>query len=91
MDAEVDIPWEILLLSRSALSQRNGEQEVPDDWMKASITSIFQEGNKEEPGNYWPVCLTIIPGKVVEQIIQKNITKHVQEMVIRNSQDGFTK
>lgn len=59
---------------------RNGEQEVPDDWRKASVTSIFQKGNKEEPGNYRPVSLTIIPGKVVEQITLKIITMHVEEM-----------
>ncbi|TRZ15777.1 hypothetical protein HGM15179_011314 [Zosterops borbonicus] len=61
---------------------RNGEQEVPDDWRKANVTSIFQKGNKEEPGNYRPVSLTIIPGKVVEQITLKIITMHVEE--IRN-------
>lgn len=65
---------------------------MPDDWMKTSVASLFQKGSKEEPGNYWPVNLSIIPGKVVEQTTLKIITKHVEEMyIIRNIQDGFTK
>lgn len=80
------LPWilrelaDTKLLSNSLLSLRNGGQEVCDDWRKASVPSIFQKGSKEELGNYWPVSLTIIPRKVVEQITLKIITMHVEEM-----------
>jgi len=26
--------------------------EVPGDWKKGNITSIFQKGKKDDPGNY---------------------------------------
>jgi len=66
--------------------------EVPEDWRKAIVTPIFKKGNKEDPGNYRPVCLTSIPGKVMEQLILEDITKQVEEKkVIRSSQHGFTK
>ncbi|NXU46088.1 RTBS polymerase, partial [Drymodes brunneopygia] len=67
-------------------------EEVPNDWRKPSVAPIFKRGKKENPGNYWPVSLTSIPGKVVEQIILEVISKHVEETkTIRSSQHGFTK
>jgi len=65
---------------------------VPEDWRKADITPVFKKVNKEDPGNYRPVSLTSIPGKVMEQLILDVISKQVEEKkVIRSSQHGFTK
>jgi len=70
-------------------SWRTGE--VPEDWRKASVTPIFTKGKKEDPGNYRPVSLISIPGKVMEQLILEVIIKQVEEKkVIRSSQHGFT-
>jgi len=70
-------------------SWRTGE--VPEDWRKASVTSVFKNGKKEDPGNYRPVSLTSIPGKVMEQLILEVIIKYVEEKkVIRSSQHRFT-
>jgi len=46
-------------------SWRTGE--VPKDWRKANVTPIFRKGKKEDPGNYRPVSLPSIPGKMMEQ------------------------
>ena len=54
-------------------SWRTGE--VLEDWRKASVTPIFKQGKKEEPGNYRLVSLTSIPGKVMEQLIIEVIIK----------------
>jgi len=40
-------------------------EEVPEDWRKANVTPVFKKGKKDDPGNYRPVSLTSIPGKVV--------------------------
>ncbi|CAM4692587.1 unnamed protein product [Lepidochelys kempii] len=53
---------------------------------------IFKKGKKEDPGNYRPVRLTSIPGKVMKQVLKESILKHLEERkLIRNSQHGFTK
>ncbi|GAB0176007.1 mitochondrial enolase superfamily member 1 [Grus japonensis] len=64
--------------------------EVPEDWRKANVTPVFKKGKKEDAGNYRPVSLTSIPGKVMEQLILGVINKHVEEKkVIRGGQHGF--
>ncbi|CAM4637825.1 unnamed protein product [Caretta caretta] len=65
---------------------------VPDDWKKANVVPIFKKGKTEDPGNYRPVSLASVPGKIMEQVLKESILKHLEERrVIRNSQHGFTK
>ncbi|CAM4574301.1 unnamed protein product [Caretta caretta] len=66
--------------------------EVPGDWKKANVVPIFKKGKKEDPGNYRPVSLTSVPGKIMEQVLTESILKNLGERkMIRNSQHGFTK
>ncbi|KAK4808263.1 hypothetical protein QYF61_020753 [Mycteria americana] len=66
--------------------------EVPADWRLANVTPIYKKGRKEDPGNYRPVSLTSVLGKLMEQIILSAITRHVEDnQGIKPSQHGFKK
>ena len=53
---------------------------------------INKKGQKDDPGNYKPVSLTSVPGKLIEQLILSTIIQHVQDnQMIRPSQHGFMK
>ena len=66
--------------------------EVPEDWRLADVTPIYKKGSKEDPRNYRPVSLTLVPGKVMEQIILGENTWHVPGIEeIRPSQHRFIK
>jgi len=40
--------------------------DVPDDWRIANVTPIYKKGWKEDPGNFRPLRLTLMPGKIME-------------------------
>ncbi|KFO93789.1 hypothetical protein N320_10922, partial [Buceros rhinoceros silvestris] len=53
--------------------------EVPADWRLANVMPIYKKGKREDPGNYRPVSLTSVPGKLMEQIILSVIMRHVRD------------
>ena len=52
---------------------------VPKDWRIASVMPIFKKGRRGDPGNYRPVSLTSVPGKMVESLTQDKILKHIED------------
>lgn len=60
--------------------------------MLTNIIPVFRKGKKEEAGNYRPVRLTSVPGKVMKQLLLGAVSKQLEEKkIIRGSQYRFTK
>ncbi|CAM5130961.1 unnamed protein product [Natator depressus] len=65
---------------------------IPNDWKIANVTPIFKKGSRGDPGNYRPVSLTSVPGKLVETIVKNKIVRHIEEhKLLCKSQHGFCK
>ncbi|RMC10475.1 hypothetical protein DUI87_13280 [Hirundo rustica rustica] len=64
--------------------------EIPDDWKLANVTPIHKKNGRKDPGNYRPVSLASVPGKIMEQFILSVMTQHLENgQGIRPSQHGF--
>ena len=64
--------------------------EVSVNWKPANIGSIFKKGKKDNPGNYRPVRLISVHGKIMEKIILEVIEKHLKyNTVTGHSQHGL--
>ncbi len=68
------------------------EGVVPEEWRTANVTPIYKKGPKGDPGNYRPVSLTSVPGKLLERIIKEQIMEFLYARnLIKSSQHGFVK
>jgi len=54
------------------------EGKLPDAWKTANVTPIYKKGCKKSPGNYRPVSLTSVVGKILEGLIRDAIVKHMK-------------
>jgi len=66
--------------------------EVPTNRRRVNIIPFFKKGQKEDPGNYRPISLPSLPGKMMEQILLETTLRHMDNKeVTGDSQHGFTK
>ncbi|CAM4382079.1 unnamed protein product [Lepidochelys olivacea] len=52
---------------------------VPNDCKTANVMPMFKKGSRGDPGNYRPVSLTSVPGKLVETTVNNKIVRHIEE------------
>ena len=71
---------------RTSLEQRKAVR----DWKLQNISPLFKKGSKDDPGNYRPISLTSVPGKMLESIIADDMMSHLEHnKLILDSQHGF--
>ncbi|KFO03653.1 RNA-directed DNA polymerase from mobile element jockey, partial [Balearica regulorum gibbericeps] len=71
---------DVIVRPLSIIFQRSWESgEVPVDWKLANVVPVFKKGKKVDPGNYRPVSLTSVPGKIMEEIMLGLIEKHLKD------------
>ena len=77
----------VLLFTKSM-----NEGRIPADWRLSHVSAIYKlKGSKSEPGNYRPVSLTSNVCKLMEKIINRSLSIHLENGVLNNSQHGFRK
>ena len=66
------------------------ESRTPRDWKMANVAPIFKKGKRQDPGNYRPVSLTSVVGKMLESILRDHILRHLKgSNLIGKTQHGF--
>ncbi|KAJ7397101.1 hypothetical protein BTVI_138693 [Pitangus sulphuratus] len=74
---------DVISKSPSMIFRRSWEsEEVPADWKLANVVPVFNKGKKEDPGNYRPVSLISVSGKIMENIILGGSEKHLEDNAV---------
>ena len=62
----------------------------PDRWKIATVVPLHKKGNQKEAKNYRPVSLLPVVSKVLESVVRRQITKHLEANGhLPKSQHGF--
>eukprot|EP00061_Rhincodon_typus_P005229 g24492.t1 len=66
--------------------------KIPDDWKIADVTPMFKKGGKQEAGNYRPISLTLVVGKILDSIRKDEIAEYLEvHGKVRLNQHDFIK
>ena len=85
-NAAKELSAPLVHIFKASLSSGN----IPRDWKTATVVPIHKKGPKGDPGNYRPISLTSIPGKLMESVLKDAILSHlVDNKQIKDSQHGF--
>ena len=64
----------------------------PEAWKVVKVIPLYKGGNSEDVGNYRPVSLLPLPGKLLEKVVRKRVTSFWEENnFLTQNQGGFRK
>ena len=61
---------------------------IPDEWKLASIVPVYKKGDCRDVGNYRPISLLCLVGKIMEELVRSRILSHCGAL-IDPRQHGF--
>ncbi len=63
---------------------------VTEDFKCANVVPIYKKESHNDAGNYRPISLTSVVGKLLESVIRDALQKHLEDNnLIKNTQHGF--
>ena len=66
--------------------------KFPERWKRATIIPLFKGGDRTRVGNYRPVSLLPLPGKLLEKIVHRNMSNFMENNeILTELQHGFRK
>ena len=64
----------------------------PEDWKRATVVPLYKGGDASRVGNYRPVSLLPLPGKMIEKIVHSALSRHFEDnSLLTEAQNGFRK
>ena len=65
-------------------------RKFPSSWKRSNVTPIHKKDSRSNPGNYRPISLLNINGKIMERYIHKYLTQYLNNhSIITPFQTGF--
>ena len=56
------------------------EARLPSEWKLGNVKALYkQKGKRNDPGNYRPISLTSVIGKIMEALIKDEIVEHFMQ------------
>ena len=62
----------------------------PQSWCEGVITPIFKSGDKQDPANYWGICINSCLGKLFSAVLNNRLKNFVEDHnILHKAQIGF--
>ena len=64
--------------------------QVPAEWKSATVLPLFKKGDPADPGNYRPISILSVVGKLCEKLVNSQLSSYLEKNhILSKSQHGF--
>ena len=64
----------------------------PPKWKQATVIPLYKGGSRSEVGNYQPISLLPLPGKLLERVVHNKLSSYLEtNNLLCDEQNGFRK